>query len=118
MSETTTTETAPVETPKAAPAVKTTKAKKAAKTPKAATKARPPAKELMAKRTRMTFGPSYLNGVLGGVHRDVGKMVVHAHALGLGAKSDLERLSIETLRTRLADAILSAGDSAPTSVRI
>lgn len=80
------------------------------------TKTRPPAKELMAARKRVTFGASFINGVLGGYHRDFAKMVLLGNALGLGAKSELNKLKIETLRERVGDAILATEDGKlPTS---
>lgn len=78
---------------------------------------RPRAKEAMAKRTRVTFGQSFLNGVLGGFHRDQAKMVVLAHALKVGSPSDLKALKLETLREKLAAAIMAApAETLPRSV--
>ena len=80
---------------------------------------RAPAKELMANRNRMFFGASYMNGVLAGYHRDFDKMVAHANHLGLGAPSALKKLSLETLRSKLAEAILSKDDGAtPFSIKL
>ncbi len=79
------------------------------------TKTRAPAKELMAARKRVTFGASFINGVLGGVHRDVAKMVLFGKELGLGTKSDLSKLSADTLRERLGEAILASDKPLPTS---
>jgi hypothetical protein len=93
---------------------KTTKAKKPA-----VAKVRAPAKELMAARRRMFFGASYMNGVLGGFHRDVAKMVQHAAHLKLGSPSQLKALKVETLREKLADAILSTPNgSEPFSIKL
>lgn len=82
------------------------------------TKTRLPAAEQMAKRTRFTFGPAYLNAVLAGVHKDQDKMVVHANTLGLGSPSELKKLQLETLRERLGAAILAAnGDDTPVRAK-
>jgi hypothetical protein len=75
---------------------------------------RPAAAVLMAARKRVTFGASFINGVLGGVHRDVAKMVLLGKELGLGSKSDLSKLKVETLRERVGEAILAA-ETLPTS---
>lgn len=80
---------------------------------------RRPAKELMANRKRMFFGASYINGVLGGFHRDFDKMVAHANHLGLGSPSQLKKLSLETLREKLAEAITAKPEGAqPFSIRL
>lgn len=93
----------------------------AAKTVKqgAATKVRRPAKELMAERKRMFFGAVYMNAVLGGFCRDQEKMVQHAAHLKLGSASQLRQLKMETLRDRLATAVLEKDDGAtPFSIRL
>lgn len=99
---------------------KTVKATKTAKvaTPKvASTSTRPPAKELMAKRKRVTFGASFINGVLGGIHRDVAKMVLLGQALGVGTKAELTKLPVETLREHVGEAIIKTPEGQlPTSV--
>lgn len=80
---------------------------------------RMPAKEAMANRRRVTFGASYLNGVINGVHRDQDKMIIHARALKLGSMKALSALKLETLRERLAKAIIAAPEgSLPTSITI
>lgn len=85
----------------------------------AAKSARKPAKELMAARKRMFFGASYINGVLGEVHRDFDKMVHHGVHLQLGTASELKKLKLETLRARLAEAILAKEDGAtPFSIKL
>lgn len=104
----------------AAPAKKATKTAKVV-TPKvakvAAASTRPPAKELMAARKRVTFGASFINGVLGGIHRDVAKMVLLGKALNVGTKSELSKLDVDTLRERVGAAIIAAPDGTlPTSV--
>lgn len=88
-------------------------------TTKQVAKIRQPAKVLMAKRTRFTFGHAYIAGVLSETHRDHAKMLVHAVTMKLGKKTDLAKLKLETLRKKLADAILKAPDgSMPPSVKI
>lgn len=80
---------------------------------------RPPAAELMANRKRMFFGSAYLNGVLGGYHRDFDKMVQHAAHLKVGTPSALKKLSLETLRSKLAEAITNTPNGAePFSIRL
>lgn len=111
--------TAPTKTVKAkAPKTPKVAVAKVAKTPKVAEAgARPPAKELMAKRKRVTFGASFINGVLGGIHRDVAKMVLLGKALGVGTKSELSKLNVETLRERVGEAIIATPEGQlPTSV--
>jgi hypothetical protein len=81
-----------------------------------ATKVRAPAKELMASRKRVTFGAAFINGVLGGYHRDVAKMVLLGKELGVGTKSELSKLSVDTLRERVGAAILATEEGKlPTS---
>jgi hypothetical protein len=71
-------------------------------------KTRRPAKELMAERTHATFGPAFVSAVIGGVQKDQGKILLMATTMKVGRPSDLKRLSLETLRDRLAEAILAA----------
>lgn len=99
---------------------KTTAKKTAGSKPaKKTASTRPSAKELMANRKRMFFGASYLNGVLAGYHRDFDKMVAHANHLGLGSPSQLKKLSLETLREKLAAAIHEKEDGAvPFSIKL
>lgn len=79
-------------------------------------KVRAPAKELMAARKRVTFGAAFINGVLGGYHRDVAKMVLLGKELGVGTKSELSKLSVDTLRERVGAAILATEEGKlPTS---
>lgn len=99
------------------PAAKKAAAKKAAAT--TAVKVRRPAKELMAERKRMFFGAAYMNAVLGEFCRDQEKMVQHANHLKLGSPSQLRQLKLETLRSKLAEAILAKADGAePFSIRL
>lgn len=100
-----------------------TAAKTASKAKQGATKTvakvRRPAKELMAERKRMFFGASYMNAVIGEFCRDHEKMVQHAVHLKMGSASQLRQLKMETLRERLAAAILSKEDGAvPFSIRL
>lgn len=108
--------TASTKTAKTAKAVKTAKVTKSAKT--TATKpARLPAKEQMALRKRMFFGPAYINGVLGGVQRDFEKMVQHALILKVDQPAKLRKLTVETLREKLAEAIMTKENgAAPFSI--
>lgn len=86
---------------------------------KAGQKVRLPAKELMANRKRMFFGASYLNGVLGGYHRDQDKMLQHAIFLKVDQPAKLKKLSLEDLRTKLAAAIEASPEGAkPFSIRL
>ena len=105
---------------KASMASKTKTAKQgAAKQGSTTVKVRRPAKELMAERKRMFFGAAYMNSVLGGFCRDQEKMVQHAAHLKLGSASQLRQLKMETLRDRLATAVLEKDDGAtPFSIRL
>ena len=89
-----------------------TAAKKVASTAVTTTKARRPAKELMAERKRMFFGAPYMNAVLGEFCRDQEKMVQHAAHLKLGTPSSLRQLKLETLRSKLAEAIMNTENGA------
>ncbi len=81
--------------------------------------ARRPAKELMAERKRMFFGAAYLNGVLGGFHRDQDKMLQHAIHLKVDQPAKLKKLSLEDLRTKLAAAIEASPEGAtPFSIKL
>ena len=71
-------------------------------------KPRLPAKELMAKRTHATFGTAFKNGVIGGFQKDHAKILLMAITMKIGRPSDLKRLTLETLRERLAEAIKAA----------
>lgn len=94
-------------------------AKKTAKAAVTTAKVRRPAKELMAERKRMFFGAAYMNAVLGEFCRDQEKMVQHANHLKLGSPSQLRQLKLETLRSKLAEAILAKADGAePFSIRL
>jgi hypothetical protein len=100
---------------------KTTKiaaAKTAKKTAKKTT-VRLPAAVQMANRTRMYFGPAYMNAVLGGICVDTAKMVQHAAHLKLGSVAKLSKLVPATLRNKLADAILNHANGAePFSIKL
>jgi hypothetical protein len=105
-------------------AAKTAKTKAVAKTAKTAKvtaekKVRLPAKVLMANRKRMFFGAPYMNAVIGEFCKDHEKMVQHAAHLKLGSPSQLRQLKLETLREKLAAAILSKDDGAtPFSIHL
>ena len=110
MTATATKPTASKTAPKpAAKKAATTTAKKAATT---TAKVRRPAKELMAERKRMFFGAAYMNAVLGEFCRDQEKMVQHANHLKLGSPSQLRQLKLETLRSKLAEAIMNTENGA------
>jgi hypothetical protein len=68
--------------------------------------------EKMAARTRMYFGSSYMNAVIGEFCKDHGKMIQHAIHLKVGSPSELKKLKLETLRAKLATAILAKEDGA------
>ena len=94
-------------------------AKKAAAKTATTTKVRRPAKELMAERKRMFFGAAYMNAVIAGFCKDQEKMVQHAAHLKLGSASQLRQLKLETLRERLATAVMEKEDGAtPFSIRL
>lgn len=64
-----------------------------------------------AARKRYSFGPAWLNAVLGGVVNDKDKLIAHAVKLKVGAKSDVSKLKFETLLEKVQNAIY-AGDTA------
>lgn len=100
-------------------ATKAKTAKTAATKRKATERVRPPAKELMAARKRMFFGAAYMNGVLGGVHRDHAKMLQHALHLKVDQPAKLKAMTLEKLREKLAEAILARPDGAtPFSIHL
>ena len=76
---------------------------------------RTPAKVLMAARKRVTFGPSFISGVLGGFQRDLVKIVLLGQAMNVGTKSELSSLSADDLRERVGAAIMDAPDTVPRS---
>lgn len=97
---------------------KVAKAPKIKKEPVEGAKVRLQAKVLMAQRKRVTFGPAFISGVLGGFHRDIAKMVILATELKMGTKKELEAMTLEDLRSKLAETILALPDGAlPTSVK-
>ena len=118
-----TAKTAPKTATKVKAAAKTATKAKTAKTAAAKRKAtdrvRPPAKVLMAARKRMFFGAAYMNGVLGGVHRDHAKMLQHALHLKVDQPAKLKAMTLEKLREKLAEAILARPDGAtPFSIHL
>lgn len=77
------------------------------------------AKEKMANRKRMYFGPAYMNAVIGEFCTDAAKMLQHAVHLKVSTASALKKLSVETLRTRLAAAIMEKPEGAePFSLKL
>lgn len=78
--------------------------------------ARLPAKELMVARKRVTFGQAFIHGVLAGYHRDFAKIRLLGKELGVGSHSELKKLADETVRERVAAAILATEEGKlPTS---
>lgn len=55
-----------------------------------------------AARKRFSFGPTWNAAVIAGTATDQAKMLQHALKLKLGAKSDLRKLKLITLRTKVA----------------
>lgn len=72
-------------------------------------KVRKPAKELMANRKRMFFGPAYMAAVTGLICRDHDKMIQHALHLKLGTKHALQNMEMAALREKLAEALKEHG---------
>ena len=68
---------------------------------------KPRAKYLVQRegRKRFTFGPAWINAVLGGVVNDKAKLVAHGVKLKAGAENDLSGLTMEELLTKVQDAI-------------
>lgn len=91
---------------------KTAQTTKSSKSSKTAQVVKQTALEKMANRTRMYFGSSYMNAVLGDVCKDHGKMLQHAIHLKVGSPSELKKLKMDTLRTKLAAAILAKDNGA------
>lgn len=75
-----------------------------------------PAKELMVARKRVTFGQAFIQGVLGGYHRDFAKIRLLGKELGVGTMSELKKLADDTVRERVGQAILATEEGKlPTS---
>lgn len=70
---------------------------------------KPRAKYLVQRegRKRFTFGPAWLNAVLGGVVNDQAKLVAHAVKLKVGAENDLKDLTIAELLPKVQDAVFA-----------
>jgi hypothetical protein len=68
---------------------------------------KPRAKYLVQRegRKRFTFGPAWINAVLGGVVNDKAKLVAHAVKLKVGAENDLKDLTIADLLPKVQEAI-------------
>ena len=56
-------------------------------------------------RKRFSFGPAWMNAVLGGVVNDKDKLVAHAIKLKVGRKSDLSKLKFATLLAKVQNAL-------------
>lgn len=67
-----------------------------------------------ASRKRFSFGPVWNASVIAGKATDQAKMLEQAIRLKVGAKSDLKKLKLVTLRTKLA-AKLQAETEAPAA---
>jgi hypothetical protein len=65
-----------------------------------------------ASRKRFSFGPTWNAAVISGKATDEAKLLEQAIALKVGTKSDLRKLKLATLRTKVA-AKLQADQSAP-----
>jgi len=57
-------------------------------------------------RKRCTFGPVWIQSVLAGTVTDQVKLVEHAVALKIGARSDMKRLKPETLLRKVQEALV------------
>ena len=80
----------------------------------ATVKATPKSVAQRARRQRFSFGPVWNLAVMAGKATDHAKLLEQAIGLKCGAKSDLRKLKLETLRSKVA-ARLQAEDT-PTVV--
>lgn len=55
-----------------------------------------------AARKRFSFGPVWTKAVIDGTATDAAKLVEHAVKLKVGSRSDLKKLKLATLRTKVA----------------
>lgn len=67
-----------------------------------------------ASRKRFSFGPVWNQSVIDGKATDVAKLVEQAIKLKCGARSDIKKLKLTTLRTKVA-AKLQAEAAAPAA---
>lgn len=73
------------------------------------TQTKPVAKYLQqrAKRTRFSFGPAWVNNILGGAVNDKDKLVAHAIKLKVGRRSNLTKLAFPTLLTKVQNKLMT-----------
>jgi hypothetical protein len=80
----------------------------------AATATTPKSVAQRASRKRFSFGPVWNASVIAGTATDVAKLVEQAVKLKAGSRSDLKKLKLVTLRTKVA-AKLEAQATAPAA---
>ena len=90
-------------------------AKTTATTETKAEKAKPKYLVQREKRQRYSFGNTWLNAVLAGIVTDQDKLIAHGVHVKAGTKSELSKLSFETLLKRVQDAIYAEEYVAPTA---
>lgn len=64
-------------------------------------KTRRAAKEQMASRTRVSFGPAFVRDCRAGVQTDARKVLAFAIALGVGKAYELKKLKAETVAEKV-----------------
>jgi len=76
--------------------------------------AKPVPKSVMqrASRKRFSFGPVWNKAVIEGKATDVAKLLEQAIRLKVGAKSDLKKLKLATLRSKVAAKLQAEADAA------
>jgi len=68
-----------------------------------------------AARKRFSFGPTWNAAVLAGTATDQAKLLEQAIKLKAGAKSDLKKLKLATLRAKVAAKLEAGAAVAPTA---
>lgn len=64
-----------------------------------------------AARKRFSFGPTWTKAVIEGKATDVAKLVEHAVKLKVGSRSDLKKLKLATLRSKVAAKLTEAAQT-------
>ena len=68
-----------------------------------------------ASRKRFSFGPVWNKAVIEGKATDTAKLLEQAIRLKVGAKSDLKKLKLATLRTKVAAKLQAEAAAAPAT---
>jgi hypothetical protein len=70
-----------------------------------------------ANRKRFSFGETWMAAVIAGKATDIDKLVAHGVKLQVGTKSDLKRLKLTTLRTKVAEK-LKVAPQQPSDIQV